>query len=165
MGKENLSQVEAKKKFREMVEDVKIAMFATHLTKKPFDVAPMYTKRVDESGNLWFLSSKNSDHNHNILQDPDCQLLFSGGSSDFLSVFGRAEIIDDRDTIESLYKKMDNAYFDGSEDPQIRAIKFSPKEAAYWSADGNKLVSLFKMGVAALTGKDQDLGTSGKMDL
>ncbi|QAA82990.1 general stress protein [Aequorivita sp. H23M31] len=165
MSTENLSEVEAKKKFREMVDDIKVTMFATNLTKKPLDVAPMYTKRVDESGNLWFLSSKNSDHNHNILQDPDCQLFYSAGTSNFLSVYGNAEIIDDRDTIESLYKKMDNAYFDGPEDPQIRAIKFSPKEAAYWSADGNKLVSLFKMGVAAVTGKDQDLGTSGKMNL
>lgn len=165
MSKENLTDVEAKKKFREMVEDIEIAMFATNLTKKPMSVAPMYTKRVDESGNLWFLSGANSDHNHNILQDPDCQLLFSGGRSDFLSVFGSSEIIDDRDTIESLYSKADNAYFDGAEDPEIRAIKFSPKEAAYWSADGGKLVSLFKMGFAAVTGMDQDLGKSGKMDL
>lgn len=165
MSKENLSAVEAKKKFREMVEDMKIAMFATNLTKKPIDVAPMYTKRVDEMGNLWFLSSKNSTHNHNILQDPDCQLMFSSGSSDFLSVFGSSEIIDNRDTISSLYSKADNAYFDGEDDPQIRAIKFVPKEAAYWSADGNKLVSLFKMGIAAVTGRDQDLGTTGKMDL
>ncbi len=165
MSTENLSEVEAKKKFREMVDEIKVTMFATNLTKKPIDVAPMYTKRVDESGNLWFLSSKNSDHNHNILQDADCQLFYSGGSSNFLSVYGTAEVIDDRDTVASLYKKMDNAYFDGPEDPQIRAIKFSPQEAAYWSADGNKLVSLFKMGVAAVTGKSQDLGTAGKMDL
>lgn len=165
MSKENLSEVEGKKKFREMVEKIKIAMFATNLSKKPVDVVPMYTKRVDESGNLWFLSSKNSDHNHNILQDADCQLLFSDGSSDFLSVFGTSEIIDDKDTIDSLYSKMDNAYFDGAEDPQIRVIKFSPSEAAYWSTDGNKLVALFKMGVAAVTGKNQDLGSTGKIDL
>lgn len=165
MSKENLSEVDAKKKFREMVDEIKITMFATNLSKKPIDVAPMYTKRVDESGNLWFLTSKNSDHNHNLLQDADCQLFYSSGSSDFLSVYGSAEIINDRDTIESLYKKMDNAYFDGPDDPQIRAIKFSPEEAAYWNADGNKLVTLFKMGVAVVTGKDQDLGTSGKMDL
>lgn len=165
MSKENLSQLEAKQKFREMVDKIKIAMFATNLTKKPISVAPMYTKRVDESGNLWFLSSVNSDHNENILRDADCQLLFSDGGSDFLSVYGSSEIINDRDTVKSLYKKVDNAYFDGDDDPQIRAIKFSPQEAAYWSADGNKLVTLFKMGVAAVTGKGQDLGTAGKMDL
>ena len=120
-------------------------MFATNLSRKPFDVAPMYTKRVDESGNLWFLSSANSDHNHNILRDADCQLLFSQGKSDFLSVYGTSEIIEDRDTIATLYSKPDNAYFEGPEDPQIRAIKFTPDEANYWSADGGKLVSLFKM--------------------
>ena len=165
MSKENLTDAEAKKKFREMVDEIKITMFATNLTKKPLDVAPMYTKRVDESGNLWFLSSVNSDHNHNILQDADCQLFYNDGKSDFLSVYGSSEIINDRDTIDSLYKKVDNAYFEGPEDPQIRAIKFTPHEAAYWSADGGKLVTLFKMGVAAVTGKGQDLGTSGKMSL
>lgn len=165
MSKENLSEVEAKKKFREMVDEIKTTMFVTNLSKKPLDAAPMYTKKVDESGNLWFLSSKNSDHNHNLLQDSSCQLFFSDGKSNFLSVYGSAEIIDNGDTIESLYSKMDNAYFDGPDDPQIRAIKFSPSEAAYWSADGGKLVTLFKMGVAAVTGKSQDLGTSGKMDL
>lgn len=165
MSKENLSEVEAKKKFREMVDEIKTSMFVTNLDNRPLDAAPMYTKKVDESGNLWFLSSKNSDHNHNILQDANCQLFFSDGKSNFLSVYGTAEIIDNGDTIESLYNKMDNAYFDGPDDPQISAIKFSPSEAAYWSADGGKLVSLFKMGVAALTGKGQDLGTSGKMDL
>ncbi|WP_310991318.1 pyridoxamine 5'-phosphate oxidase family protein [Aequorivita marina] len=165
MSKENLSEVEAKQKFREMVDSIKIAMFATNLSKKPLSVAPMYTKRVDEAGNLWFLSSANSNHNEDILRDADCQLLYSDGSSDFLSVYGVSEIINDRDTIDSLYNKTDNAYFNGADDPQIRAIKFIPEEAAYWSADGGKLVSLFKMGVAAVTGKDQDVGTSGKMDL
>lgn len=165
MSKENLTDVEAKKKFREMVEEIKVTMFVTNLSKRPLDAAPMYTKRVDETGNLWFLSSINSDHNHNILQDADCQLLYSSGKSDFLSVYGTSEILNDRDTIDSLYSKADNAYFDGPEDPQIRAIKFSPSEAAYWSADGGKIVTLFKMGIAAVTGKGQDLGTSGKMDL
>jgi|SRR5690554_6163459 len=165
MSKENLTQTEAKKKFREMVDEIKIAMFATNLSQKPIDVAPMYTKRVDESGNLWFLSSKDTDHSHNILQDSNCQLFYGNGSSDFLSVYGRAELLNDRDAINSLYEKTDNSYYNGSDDPTLRAIKFTPEQAAYWTVEGNKLVSLFKMGIAAITGQGQDLGTSGKMDL
>ena len=92
-----------------MVDEIKIAMFTTNLTKKPFDVAPMYTKRVDESGNLWFLSSANSDHNHNLLKDPSCQLLYSNGKSNFLSVYGSSEIISDRDTIDTVYNKVKKA--------------------------------------------------------
>lgn len=165
MSKENLSQTEAKKKFREMVDDIKITMFATNLSNRPIDVVPMFTKRVDESGNLWFLSSKNTDHCHNLLQDNSCQLIYSKGSSDFLSVYGSAEMVNDRDTISSLYDSTDNAYYEGEDDPSLRAIKFTPEQAAYWSADGNKLVNLFKMGIAAITGNDQNLGKSGKMDL
>ena len=165
MSKGNLSQAEAKKKFREMVAEIKITMFATNLSNKPIDVAPMFTKRVDESGNLWFLSSKNTDHSHNLLQNSSCQLFFAKGATDFLSVYGTAEILNDRDAIASLYEKTDNAYYGGSDDPNLRAIKFRPEQAAYWSADGGKLVNLFKMGIAAITGQGQDLGTSGKMDL
>lgn len=94
-----------------------------------------------------------------------CQLFFSDAKSNFLSVYGNIEIDNSRVRIEELYSGFDNAYFDGKEDPRIVALKFTPDQAAYWSAEQNRLVTLFKLGYAAITGKDQDLGSKGKMDL
>lgn len=165
MGKENLNNTEARKKFRELVDDITICMFATQLDRQPLSVVPMYTKEVDEAGNLWFLSLRDSDHNRDIENNSACQLLFSDGSGKFLSVYGFSEIHNDRERIESLFSKMDKAWFDGPEDPKITAIKFTPDQAAYWSNDHNKLVTLFKLGTAAITGNDKDVGTSGELNL
>lgn len=165
MGTENLDYTQAKKKFRELVEDIKICMFATNLGQQPLSVVPMYTKEVDEAGNLWFLSLRSSDHNKDLENDSTCQLLYSDGSGKFLSAYGFAEISDDRTRIESLFSKMDKAWFKGPEDPQVTALKFTPDEAAYWSNDHNKLVTLFKLGKAAITGNNTDLGSSGKLEL
>jgi len=166
MSTKNLYNDEAKKKISDIVEDVKIAMLATNLGNKPLSVVPMYTKKIDDNGNIWFLSAMASDHNVDISKDNDVQLLYSGTSDKkFLSIYGQAQISTDQKIINDLYSKMDNAWFDGPEDANISIIKFTPTEAAYWSNDDNKLVTLFKLAKAAVTGKDQKIGTSGKIEV
>lgn len=164
MSKENLYSQKAIEKIKDIAEDVDFCMLATNLSVQPISAVPMSTKKVDENGTIWFLSNKNSDHNADIVKDENTQLLYSGGSDmKFLSVYGTAEIIYDRTTIKELYTSTDNAWFEDENDPAITVIKFSPKEAAYWSNDENKVVSLFKMAKAAVTGDKVDLGTSGKI--
>jgi len=166
MSTENLYSKEAKKKLTAIVEDVKVAMFATKLGSQPLSVIPMYTKKVDDAGNIWFLSGKDSDHNRDINKDNKVQLMYSDPSDmKFISIYGKAQVVEDKSILKELYSKMDNAWFDSENDPNLSAIKVMPDEAAYWSNDNNKLVTLFKLGVAAVTGDDKEIGTSGKMKL
>lgn len=164
MSEENLYSQKAIEKIKDIATDVDFCMLATNLSVQPISAVPMSTKKVDAQGNIWFLSHKNSDHNAHIIKDENTQLLYSGGGDmKFLSVYGYAEIVHDRSTIRELYSSTDNAWFEGEDDPTITAIKFQPKEAAYWSNDDNKIVSLFKMAKAAVTGDKVDMGTSGKI--
>ncbi|MAZ72353.1 MAG: general stress protein [Flavobacteriaceae bacterium] len=164
MSQENLYSQKAIEKIRDIAIDVDICMMATNLSVQPISAIPMSTKKVDEQGAIWFLSNKNSDHNADIIKDDSTQLLYSGGSDmKFLSVYGYAEIVHDREVIKELFSSTDEAWFNGEEDPNITAIKFTPKEAAYWSNDDNKIVSLFKLAKAAVSGEKVDMGTSGKI--
>lgn len=166
MSTENVTNDEAKKKMKDMVDDIKVAMFATRLDKQPLSVVPMHTKEVDKEGNIWFLSRNDSDHNSDLLKRSETQLMYSDPNAmKFISVYGHAEIVSDQAVLDDLYDKKDNAWFDGKDDPNLIAIKFIPKEAAYWNNDSNKLVTFFKLQTAAVTGDDKDIGTSGKMDL
>ncbi|PVW17169.1 pyridoxamine 5'-phosphate oxidase family protein [Marixanthomonas spongiae] len=166
MSTEHITKDEAKKKLKAMVTDIRVAMFATQLGEQPLSVVPMHTKEVDKEGNIWFLSRNDSDHNNDLLKKPEIQLLYSDPNAmKFLSVYGLAEIITDQAVLDELYNKKDNAWFDGAEDPNLTAIKFYPKEAAYWDNNNNKLVTFLKLQAAAVTGDDKDIGTSGKMDL
>lgn len=166
MSTENYTNPEAKEKMRSLANSIKIAMMVTGFEQKPLDAIPMRTQKVDDNGTIWFLSPRNSDHNNNITKNKDIQLLYSNPSgNEFLSVYGSGEISTDKKILEDLYDNLTDNWFDGVDDPNLTAIKFTPKEAYYWDSKNNKYVSLFKMGVAAVTGKEQEIGKKGKLDL
>lgn len=166
MSIENLSNKEALKKMTNLVEDIEIAMMLTDLKTQPISAIPMTTKKVDEKGNIWFLSGLNSEHNSNIVKSKDVQLLYSDPKGmEFISIYGEASVSTDKKTLEELYSRVDETWFNGTDDPNLTAIKVTPKEAYFWDTKQNKYISLFKMGVAAITGDKADVGEKGKLDL
>lgn len=166
MSTENLNNTEALDKMRALVDDIKFAMLLTDLQTQPLSAIPMTTKRVDRNGHIWFLSGLNSDHNRNIVKSPSVQLLYSDPSDmEFISIYGKASVVTDKAALEDLYDKKDDAWFTGVDDPNLTALKIVPEEAYYWDTKQNKYISLFKMGIAALTGETADIGEKGKLNL
>lgn len=166
MSTENLNKEKSREKLRDMVDDIKVAMMVTGLEKKPINAIPMSTKKVDDKGNIWFLSMGSSEHNKNLQLNPDVHLLYSDPDDmEFMNLYGRAEITKDRSILKDLYNPRTDSWFDGAEDPNLTAIKVTPAEAYYWDTKSNKYVTLLKMGVGAVTGSDQDLSEKGKLNL
>lgn len=166
MSNENLYNDEAKKKIKELAENIDFTMMATNLKETPLHMIPMSTKKVDEQGNIWFLSNKNSTHNENLLSNPNLHLIYSNKSDmQFLNIYGMATITTDRAIIDELYSKSDDTWFEGKDDPNVTAISVKPTEAYYWDPKSNTLVSLMKMGVGAITGNQPDLMNQGKINL
>lgn len=166
MSTENLNKEESWKKLRDLVDDIKVAMMVTGLEKKPINAIPMTTKKIDDKGNIWFVSSAASDHNKNLQINKDVHLLYSDPADmEFLTVYGQAEITKDKNILEDLYNPKTDNWFEGVDDPNLTAIKISPAEAYYWDSKTNKYVSLLKMGIGALTGENQDIGEKGKLNL
>lgn len=166
MSKKDLQYDDAIEKIKSLAESIDFAMLCTDLTSKPFHAIPMSTKRVDEDGAIWFLSGADSTHNANLTRDAKVELLYSDpGSMSFLSIFGEASIHRDKELLKSLYTSTDEAWFDGVDDPNLTAIRVMPIKAHYWDPKSNKLVSMLKMGVSAVTGKEPDLMNHGKLKL
>ena len=166
MSIDNLYNEEGRKKIDDIAESIDFCMMATNLGTKPFHAIPMSTKKVDEKGCIWFLSGKDSDHNRHINMDNSVQLIYSDpGDMTFLKLFGEAEITEDKEVLEDLYGKSDDAWFDGLDDPNLSAIKFIPKQAYYWEPKSNKFVSMLKMGIGAITGDEPDLSEHGAIRL
>ncbi|MDN3722953.1 pyridoxamine 5'-phosphate oxidase family protein [Aequorivita sp. SDUM287046] len=164
MSTKNLSNEEARKKIKDLAESIDYTMMATDLNNQPFHVVPMSTKEVDEAGNIWFLSNKNSEHNQNIERENKTQLIYADkGNFEFLTVYGRATISTDRNRIKELYGSGDDAWFEGVDDPNITAIKIQPDEAHYWDTKHGKVLSLLKMAQGAITGNEPDLGEHGNL--
>src|SRR6476469_890116 len=93
----DLTNNEAIEKLRELAEDVNICMFCTELTQLPISARPMSLQKVDDGGNLWFISSAKSNKNFEIRNDNKVQLFFSKmADSHYLSVYGEATIYKDK---------------------------------------------------------------------
>ena len=164
MATKNLSNTNAIEKLKEMATSIDFALMATKLDYLPLHSIPMSTKKVDSEGNIWFLSGKDSKHNSNINKDAKVQLFYSKTMAmEFLTVYGKAEIVEDQIIIDDLYQSSDDNWFNGKTDPNISAIKVTPKDAHYWDTKDNMFVSLFKMGVGTLTGEKKDLSEQGDL--
>lgn len=169
MSTENLNQTEAIKKLKELSESAKFCMFCTDLETLPIATRPMGLRETDAEGNMWFLSSDESNKNFEIKEDNRVQLFFmNNGSSEYLSVYGKAFIYKDKSTIEEKWTPIANAWFEeGKEDPKVTVIRVTPDETYYWDTKAGKLVSFLSFAAAAITGTktDNSDGVEGKLNL
>ena len=163
----NLNNEEAIAKLKKLAEDIKVCMFCTELTKAPFSTRPMNLQEVDAAGNLWFISGVDSDKNFEIKQDDKVQLLFAKlSSSEYLNIYGHAHIYTDQSTIEEKWSPMAKAWFkDGKKDPNVSIIRVQPEYVYYWDTKDGMMVSLLKIAVAAVTGKQMDGSIEGKISV
>ena len=61
------------------------------------------------------------------------------GSSDWLSVAGRATLVDDRALVEEMWNPVVEAWFpDGPMDPDVHLLRVNAESAEYWKAPGGR---------------------------
>lgn len=167
MSTENLHSQEAVKKLKELSESARTCMFCTELSTLPNNARPMSLQECDQEGNLWFISSSDSNKNFEIKDDNRVQLYFmNNGSSEYLSIFGKAYIYTDKNTIEDKWSSFANAWFEeGKDDPKVTIIRVTPDETYYWDTKAGKFVSMVTFIASAVTGikTDNSDGVEGKL--
>jgi len=167
MSRENLHSQEAVKKLKELSESARTCMFCTELSTLPNNARPMSLQECDQEGNLWFISSSDSNKNFEIKDDNRVQLYFmNNGSSEYLSIFGKAYIYTDKNTIEDKWSSFANAWFEeGKDDPKVTIIRVTPDETYYWDTKAGKFVSMVTFIASAVTGikTDNSDGVEGNL--
>jgi general stress protein 26 len=166
MGKvKDIHRQEAMKKIKELADDADICLFVTNLTQIPLSARPMSRQRIDDDGTLWFFSERDSQKNTDIEQDNRVQLFFSNrNSSEYLSIYGTAEILVDKEKAEELWTPIVKTWFNGGpEDPTLTIIKVTPEDGYYWDTKDGKLITLLKIAAGAIAGREFDGSLEGKL--
>jgi general stress protein 26 len=167
-NKKNLNGNEAVAKIKELADIAKSCFFCTGIKQgKPFATRPMAIQKIDDQGNLWFLSANDSHKNVEIASDPAVQLLFQGSHhSDFMSLYGKATITTDKQKIEELWEPMVKNWFTGGkDDPRITVIKVKPESGYYWDTKNGIIVAFAKEVAGTLTGQTMDDSIEGMLKL
>jgi general stress protein 26 len=153
-------------KIKELVNKNSTCFFNTRVASgQNVSSRAMSVQKVDDWGDLLFLSASDSHKNQHIAENQKVQLLFQGSQySDFLSVFGEASISTDKALIEELWNPMLKAWFtEAVVDPRITVIRVKPTEGYYWDNKHGNAVAFIKTAIGAALGKTMDDSIEGHL--
>ncbi|MEO7057424.1 MAG: pyridoxamine 5'-phosphate oxidase family protein [Caldimonas sp.] len=140
-----------------MIKDIRFAMFTTRHGNGHLHSRPMTTqnKAIDEDGSLWFFMSKKGDPVDDVKAQPTVNVVYANPSSDtYVSVSGTAALIEDQAKKNQLWSKMAEAWFPGGPtDPDLALVQVQIVHANYWDVKESKIVQLYEMAKAVVTGK------------
>jgi general stress protein 26 len=148
----------------EMMERIGFCMFSTH-DGEEIRSRPMAAHPVEEEGIVYFLTDADSAKDEEVEARPQVNLAFAdAGSHSYVSVSGRAAVSNDREKIRELFSTPAKAWWDSPEDPSIRVLKVSPRDAQYWDSPG-RVRAMIRMAAAAVSSSRPDMGDNAKVDM
>jgi general stress protein 26 len=157
---------ESLKKVHDMIEDIRIAMMTTVDEQGNLVSRPMAVAQIDEHNDIWFFTKRSSPKVDQIDQNQHkVNLSFANtDDSDYVSVSGTGQEIDDKAKIDELWNPQVKAWFpEGKEDPELTLLKVRIDMAEYWSASDSKMVRFFQQAAAAVTGNPPKMGENEKV--
>lgn len=146
-------------KLAEKVKQVRFPMFTWQDENGHLLSQPMTQQQVDEQGGIWFYTSTLTSLWECIAQRPEVNLGFADqDSSLYVSVSGTAERVVDRERIRAMWNAAVQAWFPaGPEDEHAVLVRVDPHAAEYWDQNSSKMVRIFAMAKAAITGDKPDM--------
>ena len=159
----NPDPIEARTKLWDLIKDIRFAMFTTRHDNGHLHSRPMTTQnsKLDEDSNLWFFMSRKSEPVADLAADSTVNVVYADpGADSYVSVSGTASVDEDAAKKQQLWSKMAEVWFpEGPSDPDLALVRVQITHANYWDVTDSKVVQLYKMAQAAMTGKPPtDLG-------
>lgn len=140
----------------EMIHDIRFAMFTTRHSNGHLHSRPMTTQNaeLDDDSSLWFFMSRQGDPVADIRAEPIVNLVYADpGDDTYVSVSGTAAVVEDKAKKQQLWSKLALAWFPGGvDDADLALVQVKITHANYWDIDESKIVQLFHMARAAITG-------------
>lgn len=137
----------------EKIKGMRNAYFITTDAHGHIHGRPMSTQDMDEQGDLWFMTSKDSKKIQDIEKNPQIGLIYGHTSgTPSISISGTALLSNDREKIKELWNDLYKAWFENENDPNIVLIKVSIIGAEYWEHAGGRLGAYIDLAAAAITG-------------
>jgi len=151
-------------KFKSLVEDIRHGMLVTDdPTGSGLRSRPMATAGVDDDGTLWFFTALSSEKVQEIYHDRSVNVAYAQPSdTKYVSVAGEAKIVTDSVKKRQYYSKIQDAWFDGPEDPQASLIKVVPTEVEYWDDNDSTIVTFAKIAAAAVLPNNEYKGSENE---
>ena len=153
-----------------LIKDIRFGMLTHRTASGMLHAHPLTTqnKQLDAGADLYFFISRNGELYERLLTDGEVNVSYADpGEDTYVSMSGKARFVDDTALKESLWSPMAKAWFPGGvTDPDLALLAVRAHHAEYWDVDESKMVQLYKMAKAAITGEPpRDLGEHRELEL
>lgn len=148
-----MSKQDKMDKIQALVKDIKYTMLTTRTSENHLHACPMNTVETSIGAKeIWLIGHNPSDTVDNIKVNDEVNLAYSSDDNKkFLSVTGKAHLVENKEKLDELWMPVYNAFFEhGKEDPKVQLIKVVPHGAEYWD-NGSAIANMVKIGSAAVT--------------
>ena len=140
-----------------LIEDIKFGMLTHRHSDGELHSAPLTTqnKAGDEGSKLYFFISRKSELARCVSRDGSVNVSYSHPGDDrYVSVSGKAEVIEDQTKKDYLFTPFAKAWFPGGPtDPDMALLGVEIGHAEFWNVTESKMTQLAKMAKAAITGE------------
>ena len=162
----NLQDKEAVKKFKDLVNDIRVCMFITEFSETKH-TRPMATIEVEEDGTLWFFTDIRSIKVEEVAAENTVHLVYAHpGKESYVDVWGHASIVTDKQQLKDKWSPIVKAWFPGGvDDPNLALLKVNPDNVYYWDSATGKMMAFLKIAASAVTGKKLSEGEEGKLQV
>ena len=158
------SSTEQREHFISLLRRFDTVMLVTLNSDHEFHGRPMAVAAIEPDGRLWFLTGKDTAKVHEIEMDSHAYLTAQDGDSAFLTLSGRASLIEDREKVAELWQEGFKIWFPGGkDDPDIELISIRPEYGEFWdTAGGNRAKFYWEAAKAYVTGTTPDPDQTGQ---
>lgn len=155
------------RRLAELIKDVKVAMLTTVGPDGRLVSRPLGTQEVEFDGDLWFATAADSPKVAEIRANPQVNVAYASPSQNtYVSVAGRARIVDDRARIDALWSPSMSLFFPGGkDDPDLRLIHVAADSAEYWDGPGTLLGKALQFVMGAVAEHPEAMTDNQSLDL
>jgi general stress protein 26 len=147
----------------DIIDKVGVCMLTTRfpggLRARPVEARPDRDQHL-----IWFVTDVRGLKDDEIEQWPDVCLIFIDHEENaYLSVTARAQVLEDHAKARAIWKKTDDVWWQGPDDPNVRVLRVEPSRAELWDGPASKAVAMYEFAKAKLTGAKPNLGENRKV--
>lgn len=146
---------ESKDKMFELLTEFHTAMLITRDASGMMRARPMAIACHEKNDELWFFTGLDTEKSDEIAADPRVSVCFQRDRSLYLSLWGSAVVLQDREKARSMWKEAFRVWFpEGPDDPELALIHFIPAGGEFWDSKGwKKARYAFQAARAYIVGK------------
>ncbi len=157
-----------RRKIWELIKDAHSALLVSVAADGGLDSRPMGCLQKEFDGTLWFLTFLHSEKMNEIRNDDKVLVSYARASAfDYVSISGRARVVDDRQKIKALWAEGLRVWFPkGPDDPELALIAIDVETAKYWTDAASVLTYAWAYVKARTTGQSpsvDEIATTGKV--